>query len=98
MSAEPDKWPAPIANYYGRPMLVRLGDEWVLSLDNYDRARTVTVSEAFAAAWIAQFPPPAPVQCWDCKGAQVWEAGPWGAACPCVTCEGAGVLSPDDDR
>jgi hypothetical protein len=94
---EPDKWPAPIANYYGRPTLQRCGETWRLVLDSYDHERFVEVSEAFAQAWIAQFPPPAPVPCWDCEGSGKWPAGPWGPACPCVTCDGAGVLPPDED-
>jgi len=50
-----DRYPAPIANHYGRPMLKREGDQWCLALDNWDKMGTVAVSEDFAQAWIREF-------------------------------------------
>lgn len=50
-------WKAPIGNYYGRPTLKRADDKWFLYIENYGGDEcSEEVSEAFAKAWIAEFP------------------------------------------
>lgn len=100
-AAKPDehRWPAPICNYYGRPTLVRRGESWVVVLDNYDTERATDVSEDFAKAWIAQFPPPPPKPCWDCSGTGTWAPAPdWPDGCTCITCGGSGTIVEHSDQ
>lgn len=48
---------APISNYYGTPFVFKKDGRFYYALDTYSGGQCVEVSEAFANAYAAEFPP-----------------------------------------